>query len=384
MADNDDPPGPEPAAIEVRPETDPSPAGPRREPVSLRSLGWFGRTFITGGVLVLLFVAYQLWGTSIYEANAQHKLRNEFSSIEQAAKSAATSTSSSSTATSSSTTAAPDSTVPATTAPSTTRPANTDPSQPPKTGGAIAHLVISKIGLDKIVVQGVSVDDLKRSPGHYPSTVFPGQLGNAGIAGHRTTYGAPFNRLDELQNGDEIKVTTLQGSFTYVVDSKREVDPTEISVLNDTPNEARLTLTTCTPKYSAAKRLIIGAKLVDKPVVPIVATAAVPAGGATTTIPGADTTLPGADTTTITVAAATSPASFEGSSTNVEQRNVWKALLFGWHIIWALACAGVWIGAWALGKAWRKWPAYFIGAPVFLLLLFFYFEGIASRLPPGV
>lgn len=375
MADNDDPSGVDPVKV------DPIEVVKRREPVSLRILGWLGRTFIAGGVLVLLFVAYQLWGTSIYEANAQGKLRHEFSSIEQAAKSTATSSSS----TSSSSTSASTTTGPAdTTAAPTTRPANTDPSQPPKTGGAIAHLVISKIGLDKIVVQGVSVDDLKRSPGHYPSTVFPGQLGNAGIAGHRTTYGAPFNRLDELQNGDEINITTLQGSFTYVVDSKREVDPTEVSVLNDTPNEARLTLTTCTPKYSAAKRLIIGAKLVDKPVVPIVATAAVPAGGATTTIPGADTTLPGADTTTATVASVTSPSSFEGTSTNVEQRNVWKALLFGWHIIWALACAGVWIGAWTLGKAWKKWPAYFIGAPVFLLLLFFYFEGVASNLPPGV
>jgi sortase A len=382
MADNDDPSGSEPAPIETGPETSPSPVGPLREPVSLRILGWFGRTFIAGGVLVLLFVAYQLWGTSIYEANAQSKLRNEFASIEQAAKSSSTSASSSSTATSSSTTAAAE-----TTAPATTRPANTDPSQPPKTGGAVAHLVISKIGLDKIVVQGVSVDDLKRSPGHYPTTVFPGQLGNAGIAGHRTTYGAPFNRLDELQNGDEIKVTTLQGSFTYVVDSKRVVDPTEVSVLNNTPNEARLTLTTCNPKYSAATRLIIGAKLVDRPVQPITATAAVAPGGVATTIPGADTTLPGADATTATTAAstaATPPPSFEGASATADQRHVWKALLFGWHIIWALACAGVWIGAWALGKAWRKWPAYFVGAPVFLLLLFFYFEGVAGKLPPGV
>ena len=77
--------------------------------------------------------------------------------------------------------------------------------------------MIPAIGVDKIVVEGVSLADLKKGPGHYPETPLPGQEGNAAIAGHRTTYGAPFNRLDELEPGDEITVTTVQGEFTYEV-----------------------------------------------------------------------------------------------------------------------------------------------------------------------
>ena len=103
-----------------------------------------------------------------------------------------------------------------TTAPgSTTEPGR--PAARPAEGDAIAHLRIPAIGVDKIVVEGVQVADLKRGPGHYPDSPLPGQPGNAAIAGHRTTYGAPFNRLDELEQGDEILVTTVQGAFRYEV-----------------------------------------------------------------------------------------------------------------------------------------------------------------------
>ena len=242
------------------------PAARVLRPLSMTSriIGGIGRVLITSGVLILLFVVYQLWGTGIREAASQDALKNEFAAIEHAVPvvptTLATTTLAPVVGDSTTSTAVASTT---TTTPAKAATGTADPSAPPKTGAGIAHIVIPKIGVDKYIVQGVSVDDLKRAPGHYANTVFPGQIGNSAIAGHRTTYGAPFNRLDELANGDEIKITTLQGTFTYVVDGQKVVDPSDVSVLDNTPNEARLTLTTCNPKYSAATRLIIMAKLQD-------------------------------------------------------------------------------------------------------------------------
>jgi sortase A len=88
----------------------------------------------------------------------------------------------------------------------------------------------------------------------------PGQRGNSAIAGHRTTYGAPFGNLDQLSNGDTILLRTTQGSFTYRVYEERVVDPSDVSVLSPDPKRlATLTLTTCNPKYSAARRLVVQA-----------------------------------------------------------------------------------------------------------------------------
>ena len=95
----------------------------------------------------------------------------------------------------------------------TSAPAPAPP--PPPSGEAVAIIRIPKIGVDQAVVEGVSLASLRKGPGHYPSTPLPGEAGNAAIAGHRTTYGAPFNRLDELVAGDEIQVTTVRGSYTY-------------------------------------------------------------------------------------------------------------------------------------------------------------------------
>ena len=101
------------------------------------------------------------------------------------------------------------------------------------------------------MIQGIGVPDLRKAPGHYPATPLPGQLGNAAIAGHRTTYGAPFNRLDELAAGDPIIITRWAGRFQYTVTPQQVVSPKEVCVLDPTPN-ATLTLTTCNPKFSAS------------------------------------------------------------------------------------------------------------------------------------
>ncbi len=132
----------------------------------------------------------------------------------------------------------------------------------------VGRILIPKIGIDKCVVEGVNVDDLRKGPGHYPTTQMPGHEGNSAIAGHRTTYDHPFGDLDQLGIGDEVRVVTLQGDFHYKVTEQRVVDPSEVSVLDPTPDPARpghqlatLTLTTCNPKYSAEQRLIIKAQL---------------------------------------------------------------------------------------------------------------------------
>src|SRR5437763_4236248 len=147
--------------------------------------------------------------------------------------------------------------------PAVTTSTTLDPTKlppPAPTAGAVASIRIPKIGVDKYVVQGVGETDLRKGPGHYPQTPMPGEQGNAAIAGHRTTYGAPFNRLDELAPGDDVLVTTLKGSFTYKVATTHVVKPDQVEVLDPTPAPT-LTLTTCNPKYSASQRLVVVANL---------------------------------------------------------------------------------------------------------------------------
>jgi sortase A len=202
-----------------------------------RIIGGVGRALVTIGILILLFVAYQLWGTGLYEAREQSRLKDEFAQQLKRAEAAARRERARQTATT-----------------TTTVPPAPAPGQP------VGIIKIPKIGLDRAVVQGITVPDLRTGPGHYPATPLPGQLGNAAIAGHRTTYGAPFNRLDELVTGDPIVIETLTGTFHYSVTQQLVVSPKEVSVLDPTP-EASLTLTTCNPKFSASQRLIVKAVL---------------------------------------------------------------------------------------------------------------------------
>src|SRR5262249_22686755 len=102
----------------------------------------------------------------------------------------------------------------------------------PPNGDAVGRITIPKIGVDQIVVEGVDVGELRPGPGHYPGTPLPGQEGNAAIAGHRTTYGAPFGDLDQLTTGDVITVQTVQGTFDYTVNQDPfAVDPSDRDVL---------------------------------------------------------------------------------------------------------------------------------------------------------
>jgi sortase A len=303
-------------------------------------LSAIGRSCITAGVLILLFVAYQLWGTGIREAQAQDRLEQEFNNKLAQADGGDSAIVGPSTSSGTTDGSAPPETVPPTTA---------GPLAAPPEGEALGKIEIPKIGLSAFVIEGVGDSDLHNGPGHYPATPLPGQKGNAAIAGHRTTYGAPFASIDELNPGDTIKVTTLQGTFTYAVTRQDDgsghiiVSPDATEVLNDVPGKNLLTLTACHPKYSASKRIIVFAELQGEPI---------PAAPRS-----ADAPKP------------------ELQGLSGKRAPKLPAIMFG------LLCAAIWIAAWRLGKLWRKWPTYFLGLPIFLVALFFFFENFSRLLP---
>jgi sortase A len=284
-----------------------------------------GKGLIGFGVLIFLFVAYQLWGTGLAESRAQDSLKSEFQNQLQSP--------------------------PTTLAPET--PVTAPP--PPELGEAVALVSIPKIGVEKYVVEGVGVEDLKKGPGHYPDTPMPGQAGNAAIAGHRTTYGAPFYDLNDLNLGDSIMVRTREGEFRYEVQESKIVSPDEASVLDPTPDN-RLTLTTCHPRYSAAERLIIVAGL---------ATPLPPAPPVAETPPSA----PPAERATL----AEDRIGLSGSTAARGPAILWGALA-------ALVLGLMWFA----GHRWKRWPAYLVGIPVFLVVLFVFFENFSRLLPANM
>jgi sortase A len=134
---------------------------------------------------------------------------------------------------------------------------------PPAAGASVARIQVPRLNLDAIVVELANMDDrqnLNRGPGHVPGTAYPGMPGNVFIAGHRTTYGAPFGGLDQMQNGDKIILTTAEGKYVYAVTEQRIVDPHDMSVL-DQQGEPRVTLMACHPKFTANKRILVIGRL---------------------------------------------------------------------------------------------------------------------------
>ena len=128
-----------------------------------------------------------------------------------------------------------------------------------ETGDSLTRIKIPALGLDTVVVEGVTPSALRAGAGHYPQTPLPCEGGNVSIAGHRTTYGRPFGNIDQLKPGDTIELTTPIGGCVYqVARDPWIVAPTEMGVLDQTA-ERSLTLTTCHPKGSAAQRLIVRA-----------------------------------------------------------------------------------------------------------------------------
>ncbi len=459
-----------------------------------RVLGGIGRVLISAGALILLFVAYQLWGTGLQTRAAQDRLENEFEQqladweaqqqetpIDVSAPDPDPTTSSSNPSTTSDDGDADDGdddgeaedgdtgeddsddgdsgdsdggqtpadTTEATAPPTTVPPitGTTVPNIPelPENGEAVASLDIPDIGLNWTVVEGVDVEDLKKGPGHYPGTPMPGQPGNAAIAGHRTTHGAPFFRVNELEPGDPIFVRTLQGQFEYRVTESLVVQPEEYDRVINLPEGDLLTLTSCHPRYSAAQRFIVHAELVGEAVpgytpeqlaaqlaaaeragqfgapdeVEVQAVNSAPANtdqgeagdddtdtadddgdsadsesgddgdnGDT----GDDNTGAGGTDTESSDSATTEPAVDRADELAAPDLSQFQTLdqndgaltdpgAWGPVIPWAMLAGGAWFATWLLGRQWRKIPAYGLGLPIFLLFLFMFFEKFSLLLP---
>lgn len=133
----------------------------------------------------------------------------------------------------------------------------------PLEGDAIARIVMPAIDKEAMVVEGTDTDSLRKGPGHYPETPLPGERGTIGIAGHRTTYGAPFRNIDQLERGDAIRLDTPTGTFVYRVERNIVVDDSALWVTKRVGYN-RLVLTACHPLHSAAQRVAVFARFVKR------------------------------------------------------------------------------------------------------------------------
>ena len=390
-----------------------------REPHDWRwVVGGVGRVLISTGVLLFAFVAYQLWGTGIQTARAQDRLSKSFeSSLEQAAPVPTTGTTvpATSPATSTPTTTAAGqpgaSTVPTTSVARTTTAAPVPVVAPPR-GEPLARLQIASIGVDNIVVEGVRTGDLKLGPGHFPETPLPGQYGNAAIAGHRTTYGQPFYRIDEIKVGDEIVVTTAWGTFVYVAQSMSIVSPDDYAKVIPTsdPSVATLTLASCHPRYTARQRYVVLATIdptrsspVTKPgelgTPDVPAPTTVPAttlAPSVSTLPTTATTLAG-DTgpadTAVTTTVVAGGSGGDGAAIDGEEAGA-AAFSSRWFsdkkafvpvALWGFRLIVIALVATAISKLTRRnWVGALVGIGPFVVTLYFFFENISRLLPSNL
>jgi sortase A len=262
----------------------------------------------------------------------------------------------------------------------------------------VARLEIPRIGVDEIVVEGVGVDDLRKGPGHYEQTPLPGEHGNAAVAGHRTTYGAPFFDIDQLAQGDEIIVTTYAGRFVYRVTGSTIVSPSEVSVVADTPDD-RITLTSCDPKYSASNRIVVTAVLDPNASSPVVAPVAASATTVPATLPGGPSGFRMADGgalpagTPERVALATQRIA-DVAPTEPGTVPIDDSIGGGWfddpaawpHVIgWGLLGTAVALVAWWLGRLTRRWwLGWLVCSGPFLVLLYFFYENVNRMVPAAL
>ena len=355
-----------------------------------------GQTMILLGFLTLLFVVYQLWGTGLLTERYQQGLENDFEELVEQVEEVADE---------------PEEVV-------------SDSEVKPdlgeflwrSEGEAMAQLTIPVLNLSKTVVSGVGVEALRKGPGHYSYTPLPGMPGNSAIAGHRTTWGAPFGDINKLEPGDEILIQTVQGSFTYRVVEQMGgrghfiISPYRLDVLDqnfDThPN--RLTLISCHPKLTARQRIIVVAELVGEP-----ADYYPPPKRAMFSlnlsfgIEGGDTSTPidpsgTSDEQTPTTQAppqddpspveANPPSTETTSSQGNDLGESTEVTSFGEGlegdkdaiaptVAWGIAVFMIIITTLLVANRWRKWPAYFIGFFPFIAAVAVWFFNLEKALP---
>jgi len=430
-------------------------------------VGGLGKTLIAAGLLLLGFVAYQLWGTGIETARAQRALEQDFEEMLAAAPVVtAPAVDEPVPADPTPTTAVDDAVVdgdadtgadigPGSTAADGSTPADqstgTDPLQgtavddvdgrtadagsssvtdagfdggvaaavplaqqniPELThGDALARLQIPSIGVDDIVVAGVQPDDLKKGPGHFPETPLPGQLGNSAIAGHRTTYGQPFYDIDQLQPGDDIVVTTLNGQYIYVVSGQQIVSPDDYQVVTTTDRTvATLTLTSCHPRWTARQRIVVSALLDTRRSSPVGeallgydadAEPDEPDAAATSepTLP-TESVAPEAEASTDTVServaddavATTTPV--EPAIAEASHAEIAGAFADGWFsdpaafpqvALWGAVLIMIWALGYLLShRARRYWVGVAAAILPFVVVLYFFYQNVNRLLPPNL
>jgi sortase A len=128
-------------------------------------------------------------------------------------------------------------------------------------GDAVGRIELPSLDRDYAVVQGTKLTTLRKGPGHYPKTPMPGEGGTIGVAGHRTTYGAPFRTIDKLDAGDEIVMDMPYGKLTYRVEKTQIVPPDALWIIDRVPGKERIVLSACHPLYSASQRIVAFARL---------------------------------------------------------------------------------------------------------------------------
>jgi sortase A len=221
----------------------PKPPRPRRPRRRVSVVGVFGELLITAGVLVLLFIGWQQWFNDLVVADEHRDQASQLSEqFEQQA------------------TAAP-----------TEVPEGADPpvTAAPAEAQTFANFYVPRFGADYAVPIAGGTSTVrtlnKIGIGHYDETQMPGEVGNFGIAAHRTTYGAPFNKIADLQPGDKIYVQTQDGWYTYTFRNLQYVPATQVSVLQPVPDapdvsaasgERLITLTSCNPMFTAQERIV--------------------------------------------------------------------------------------------------------------------------------
>jgi len=201
---------------------------------------------VTLGLVVVAFAVYVVFWSDVQNAAAQSKLRDTFQAqVEQAARTQVSAAKGGAAA-----------------------PAPIASDLP--SGSTLGVIRIPRLGDDWswVMVEGVSDDDIAKGPGHFPGTAMPGQVGNFAVAGHRATHGEPFAHLDEVRKGDEVSIETVNGTYTYVVDGSKIVDPTAVGVIDAVPGKpgakpkkALITLVTCNPRWGSTERMIISGHL---------------------------------------------------------------------------------------------------------------------------
>ena len=231
-----------PAVTDRRSASGRIPSSPRSGPtiggVVRGTVRGLGELLITLGLVVLLFAAYEVYGKTAMINNQQHQLDNQFGQ------------------------GAGDPRVGPSTGPSAGASAPA-----PLTGSAVARLYLPKLGLHWVVVEGVTLKDIRYAPGHYPGTALPGQVGNFAMAGHRVI--GIFWDLDRIQPGDVAVVETTTDWYVYQVTRNEIVTPHSVEVIAPEPDRpgvppdgAYITMTTCNPRYNNYQRMAVHGKLV--------------------------------------------------------------------------------------------------------------------------